>query len=393
MKVTGVRTQAYEITLRRAIGDANDPRGSDRMPMLAVWLDSDAGPSGIAFGTPAARGLIHALVQDLLVGRDPRGVRGHWKRMLDAVFKGGNRGLANAAVSALDVALWDLKARLRDEPLWKTLGASTRKVRAYASGIDLNLDDAALRRFYEAMAARGVHAGKLKVGLDPDGDLRRLAIVRDALATSGKSPVLMVDANEYWSPKQAIRHLRAYEARFDLFWVEEPARRWDVRGLRAVSRAVRAAVATGENLDDASEFRPLVAGGAVDVVQVGARTGGITGAMAVADLAYGFDLPVSLMNCPAHFMAHLAAALPNHVMMECAMLGRSDGVLGHHAIEDGWITLSDRPGLGIEFDPARLQALAVETPGGAARAGGWGRRRGAGLLEVRPGEDEEPGEE
>jgi L-alanine-DL-glutamate epimerase-like enolase superfamily enzyme len=243
------------------------------------------------------------------------------------------------------------------------------------------------------MAARGVHAGKLKVGLDREQDLRRIAIMRDALATSGKPPVLMVDANEYWSPKQAIRHISAYEERFDLFWVEEPARRWDVRGLREVSRAVQAAVATGENLDDVSEFRPLVAGGAVDVVEVGVRTGGITGALLVADLAYGFDLPVSLMNCPVHFMAHLAAALPNHVMMECAMLGRSDGVIAHHVVEDGWITLTDRPGLGIEFDPARLRALAVDAPRGGARAGSWGRRRGAGLLEVRSGEGDEPGEE
>ena len=393
MKITGVRTQAYEITLRRPIGDANSPAGFDRMPMLAVWVDCDEGPSGVSFGTPAVERQIHGLVQDLLVGRDPRGVRGHWKRMMDAVFKGGNRGAANAAVSAIDVALWDLKAKLHDEPLWKTLGASTRKVRAYASGIDLCLDDEALGRFYEDMAARGIHAGKLKVGLDREQDLRRIAIMRDALATSGKPPVLMVDANEYWSPKQAIRHITAYEEHFDLFWVEEPARRWDVRGLREVSRAVRAAVATGENLDDVSEFRPLIAEGAVDVVEVGSKTGGITGALLVADLAYGFDLPVSLMNCPAHFMAHLAAALPNHVMMECAMLGRGDGVVAHHVVEDGWITLTDRPGLGIEFDLARLQALAVDAPGGGARAGSWGRRRGAGLLEVRPGEGEEPGEE
>jgi hypothetical protein len=92
-------------------------------------------------------------------------------------------------------------------------------------------------------------------------------------------------------------------------------------------------------------------------------------------------------------MAHLAAALPNHVMMECAMLGRGDGMIAHHVVEDGWITLSDRPGLGIEFDVARLQALAVDTPSGSARAGSWGRRRGAGLVEVRPGEAEELGEE
>lgn len=393
MKITGVRTHIYEIALKRAIADANNPVGFGRMPMMAVWLDCDEGVSGVAISSPGVRGQVHGLADDLLAGRDPRGVRGHWKRMMDAVFKGGNRGLVNGAIGALDIALWDLKAKLNHEPLWKTLGASSRKVRAYASGIELNLDDAKLATYYAGMAGLGVNAGKLKVGLDRESDLRRIGIMRDALAASGKRPILMVDSNEYWSPKQAIQILAEYEKHYDIFWAEEPARRWDARGLKRVGDSVRAAIATGENLDDISEFRPLFEAGAIDIAEVGARTGGITGAMMVADLAYAFETPVSMMNCAAHFMAHAAAAMPNHIMMECAMLGRSDGLIGGHPIEDGWITLSDRPGLGIEFDLERLKQLAVEAPSGNARAGSWGRRRGAGLIEVAPWEKEEQGEE
>jgi L-alanine-DL-glutamate epimerase-like enolase superfamily enzyme len=96
--------------------------------------------------------------------------------------------------------------------------------------------------------AQGIQAGKLKVGLDRETDLRRLGIMRDALATSGKTPILTIDSNEYWSPKQAIRNIRIIEQHYELMWVEEPARRWDARGLRQVSQAVSAAVATGENL-------------------------------------------------------------------------------------------------------------------------------------------------
>ena len=88
---------------------------------------------------PGARSQIHALVDAVLVGEDPRGVRGLWKKMVDRVFKGGNRGLAGSAVANLDIALWDLKAKLNDEPLWRTLGASSPRVKAYASGIDLCL--------------------------------------------------------------------------------------------------------------------------------------------------------------------------------------------------------------------------------------------------------------
>ena len=270
------------------------------------------------------------------------------------------------------------------------MGASTRKVKAYASGIDLCLSDDELRVYYEGMARKGISAGKLKVGLDREMDLRRIGIMADALALSGKQPVLTIDANEYWSPKQAIRHIRFFEEQFDITWAEEPARRWDYWGLRRVSQGIRAAVATGENLDEIGDFIPLIANEAVDIVEVGMGTTGITGAMQVADLAYGFELPVAMMNCPANIMAHLAAALPNHMMMEVVGAGREQGMsLVDNHIEDGWIVLGDAPGLGIAFDEAKLASLAVERPSPDAGASPWGRRRGAGLVEVGPDEPEE----
>lgn len=391
MKITGVRTKLYEINLKRPLGDANSPGGRGHMAAVAVFIDSDEGITGISIGSPAARGHIHSMVETLLVGRDPRGVQGLWKTMIDFVFKGGNRGIVGDALSAVDVALWDLKAKANGEPLWKTLGASTRRVKAYASGIDLPLSNDELRVFYESMAAKGLSAGKLKVGLDPEADLERIGIMKDALATSGKKPVLLIDSNEYWSPKQAIRHIGYFEAHYDLTWVEEPARRWDYRGLRQVSRSVRAAVATGENLDDISDFTPLIANEAVDIVQVGQGTSGITGAMKVADLAYAFELPVALMNCPGNSMAHVAAALPNHIMMEVLDVGRDAVLRVDNHIEDGWIVLGDAPGLGISFDEDRLQAHAIESPSRDAGPSPWGRRRGAGLYEVPPGSPEEMG--
>ncbi len=118
------------------------------MPMMAVWLDCDAGMSGVALGSPGMRSQIHGLVDDLLVGRDPRGVRGHWKRMMDATLKVDNRGLINSAIRTIGIALWDIKAMLNYEPLWKTLGASTRAVCTDASGIDLSMTDDELSGFY-----------------------------------------------------------------------------------------------------------------------------------------------------------------------------------------------------------------------------------------------------
>ncbi|MBI3943864.1 MAG: mandelate racemase/muconate lactonizing enzyme family protein [Chloroflexi bacterium] len=389
MKITGVKTQLYEVELLRVLGDANSPTGRNRMAALAVSIDTDEGLVGLAVGSPGSAGTIQAMVNNLLLGRDPRGVKGLWQKMVDFVFKGANRGVVGDALSAIDVALWDLKAKANHEPLWKTLGASTRRVKAYASGIDLPLTDTELYEFYEGMARQGVSAGKLKVGLDPNTDLRRIGIMQQALATSGKKPVLLIDSNEYWSPKQAIRHIRFFEEHYDITWAEEPARRWDYRGLRRVSQGIRAAVATGENLDEINEFTPLIANEAVDVVEVGSGTSGITGAMQVADLAYAFELPVAMMNCPANFMAHLAAALPNHTMMEVVAVGRDAAMIHRHKIEDGWIVLSDAPGLGFTFDEEKLRRFAVEKPSPAAGPSPWGRRRGAGLYEVPPGEPED----
>jgi L-alanine-DL-glutamate epimerase-like enolase superfamily enzyme len=379
MKVTGFRTRTYEYRLARKLADANGPLGSDYGRGSILYIDTDVGVTGIALGGgPAARRLEH-----LVVGEDPRGVVGLWKKMQDAIFKTGNAGDDHAALCAIDVALWDLKAKLNGEPLWRTLGASQGRCRAYASGIDMCLDDDELARFYASLAERGVSAGKLKVGLDMDDDLRRLGIMRDQLARAARRPELMIDSNEYWSPKEAIRSITEMERHFDLVWAEEPARRWDYRGLRQVSRAIRAAVATGENLADASQFLPLIANEAVDVVQVGYGTSGISGALQVAHMAAGFELPVAMMNCPGNYMAHLAAALPNHMRMEVVEGGREPCFAVDTWIEDGWIQIGETPGLGITIDDDRLAAIEIDPFKPAPPdAMPWGRREGAGLVRV-----------
>jgi len=382
MKITGVRTQPFEITMDRSIGDANNPQGRQHFGGSALWLDTDEGVTGIALGGGPQ---VHSMVEELLVGRDPRGVKGLWKVMDDRVFKGGNRGAVTGAIGSLDVALWDLKARINGEPLWKTLGASTRKVWAYASGIDLSLDDEGIREFYGGMAKRGVCAGKLKCGLDLEMDLRRIQIMKDALATSGKTPELLIDVNEYWSPKQTIRFMHAIESHFDITWIEEPARRWDWHGLRKVSDNVRASVASGENRDEIADYAPLLMNRAVDVLNLGARAGGITGAMQIADMAYGCEIPVSMMNCAANFMAHLGAVLPNHYMMEVLDNGRDAVFTNSLPIEDGWIVLNDEPGLGFTFDEEKLKELAPSEDA-AGRGMPWGRRRGGGMYIVGPDE-------
>jgi L-alanine-DL-glutamate epimerase-like enolase superfamily enzyme len=227
----------------------------------------------------------------------------------------------------------------------------------------------------------------LKVGLDVDADLRRLGIMREALAVASPDPELMIDANEYWSAKQAIRIVRRMERSFRIAWVEEPARRWDYSGLARVSHGVNAAVATGENLNSVAEFYALVANGAVDVLNVSTLHSGITGCRQIANLALAHGLPVSMMNAQAEFKAHLAAALPNHCAMEVVDPGREHCLVYSHRVEDGHIVLSDEPGLGIGVNEEILAGLQAHPPTGKG-VFPLSRREGAGRYVVppRPGE-------
>ena len=390
MKVTSIRTQPYWYRTNRPFADANFPEGRQEWSGLAVFVETDEGVTGVSIGGNQAG--IEALAP-LVVGKDPRGVRGIWKSMVDQVFKGGNRGSITGAISAIDTALWDLKAKAEGQPLWKLLGASVPRVRAYASDIGYCLSDEELRAFYARMAAQGVTAGKLKGGLDPERDLRRLRIMYEELARAvpgGRGgtpdrptaapiePLVCLDSNEYWNAKQAIPYIRTLERELPLFWVEEPADRWDYEGLARVSRAVEAQVATGENLHDPKEVVPLLTHGAVDVLQPNVGGSGITGMLMTADIAWGFNIPVAVMNSPGNYLAHVAAAMPNHLMIEVVDAGRDNWFKVDSRIEGGEVVLGDRPGLGWELDLDTLDELAREP--GNRDAFAFGRRAGAGIL-------------
>ena len=377
MKITGVETVLYEYELSRPIGDVNIPGGIRRRADLAVFVRTDEGVDGVAVVSRLGAAAIPMLAE-AVIAEDPLRHRGLWERMMQASFKPGNEGTTAIGIAAIDNALWDLRAKIAGVPLWRFFGAPEPRVLAYASGLDGALSDEELRSYYESMAARGVRAGKLKVGFGVETDLRRLGVMHEALGGDDARPTLLVDANEFWSPKQAIRAMRALERSFDIAWCEEPVIRTDLRGLREVSRAISAAVATGENLKDVHLFADLLRHEAVDVVQVNPNMAGLTTCLRAAEMAQAFDRPVSLMNSAGRYGAHLAAALPHHTMMEVLEAGRDATFTFDSVISDGWITLGDSPGSGITFDAEALERHRVAHPDSlnARLAAGRGRRAG-----------------
>jgi L-alanine-DL-glutamate epimerase-like enolase superfamily enzyme len=360
MRITGYRTLTTVQDWGRPIGDANGVYTDGIMSVPIILVDTDEGITGVGLGPHEQVDSVFAAID----GEDPRSVTALYDRMLRRTFKAGHAGAVFGTIGALDTALWDIKAQAAGEPLWRLLGGRDRTVPAYASGLDIGLTDSELVSVYKTFAGYGLRAAKLKGGLDIERDRHRLTLVRDVLtdAAHGSRPSLMLDVNESWTRKQAVRHVREIERTLDLTWIEEPVRRWDAEGLAMVSRAVHASVATGENLTGLEQFRPLVAAGAVDVVQI-AAVWGITHFLRVAALANAHDLPVSPIGNTPIALLHAATSTPNHLASELQDLQPPVGVSVDLSIEDGAFILADSPGLGIRVDETAIASTPLRPHG------------------------------
>jgi L-alanine-DL-glutamate epimerase-like enolase superfamily enzyme len=357
VKVTGYRSLITTHEKGRLTGDVNGVLDGDSTDVAVLILETDGGLEGIGVGPHTDIDRVFGAV----LGEDPRSVTAIYDRMLSRVFKTGHAGSVFGAIGAIDMALWDLKSKMADEPLWRTLGGRDRFVPGYASGLEIALDDDAVVALYEDFADRGFVAAKVKGGRDLDHDLARLEAVRGVLTRNSAQPAMMFDANEAWNRTQAIRFVSAIEERLELTWIEEPVRRWDAAGLAKVGAGIRAAVATGENLTGLDQYRPLLDANAVDIVQVG-NVWGITNFLRVAAVAHSRDLPVSPVTYNGNPLAHAAVAVPNHLIFEVQYLTFPVGLTVDQQIEDGGIVLGDEPGLGYRVDEDLIREAGSRRP-------------------------------
>jgi L-alanine-DL-glutamate epimerase-like enolase superfamily enzyme len=351
VKITGYRSIATVHDWGRVIGDTNGVMPTTRTVAPILILETDAGLEGIGIGAHSDIARVFPAID----GEDPRAVTYLYDRMLARVFKEGHAGPTFGTIGAVDMALWDLKAKVNDEALWRTLGGHDRFVQGYASGLEAGLTDDELVALYERFADRGFTAAKIKGGRDIDGDLKRLVAARDVMRRNTRRPAMMFDANESWTASQAIRFISQVEEVLDLTWIEEPVRRWDAAGMAAVRAGVRAGVATGENLTGLEQFGPLFAANAMDVVQIG-NGWGITHALRVAAVALAHDLPISPVGNNCNPLAHVASAIPNHLTFEVQDLAFPTGLSVDQEFADGGIVLGDAPGLGIIVDEEAVLA-------------------------------------
>lgn len=253
---------------------------------------------GYTYASRAAGALIEDLLADAIGGRDALDVRGSWDAMLHAVRNQGRPGIASMAISAVDTALWDLKAHILQLPLVRLLGAARDRVPIYGSGGFTSYDLNRLTSQLGHWAQAGIARVKMKVGRDPAADPERVRAARDSI---GRATELFVDANGAYSRKQALTFAEQF-AELGVRWFEEPVSSDDLDGLQLLCDRAPAGmdIAAGEYGFDLFYFRRMLDANAVDVLQADAtRCAGITGFLQADALCAARGLPLSAHCAPA----------------------------------------------------------------------------------------------
>ena len=361
MQIREVLADHYRVPLPVALSDST--HGTIRsFDLVTVRLRDAAGVEGVGYTYTVGAGgaAVHALVArdlaPLLAGREAERIEELWQAMWWALHYGGRGGAQALAISAVDIALWDLRARRQEAPLWRVLGGFDPRVPCYAGGIDLDFSTDALLQQTDENLARGFRAIKMKVGRPTlHEDVQRVRAMRAHL---GRDFPLMVDANMRWSVDEAIRAARALQE-FDLVWLEEPIIPDDIAGHARVVREGGLPVAAGENLHTLYEFRHLIGAGGVTFPEPDVTNcGGVTVFIKVCHLAEAFNLPVTSHG--AHdITVHLLAAVPNRSYLEAHGFGLDRFIRAPLHIEAGLAIAPDRPGHGIEFDWKALEAVRM----------------------------------
>jgi L-alanine-DL-glutamate epimerase-like enolase superfamily enzyme len=362
-----VTLRAPQVSAYTVQTDAPESDGTlewDSTTLVLVELETGGQRGlGYSYADVSTAVLIRDLLSKVVEGRDAMDIDGAWSAMLARIRNLGRPGIASMAVSAVDNALWDLKAKLLELPLFKLLGAVRDAAPVYGSGGFCSYSDTLLRDQLGGWAREGIEMVKMKVGREPQRDPARVGVAREAI---GDDVQLFVDANGAYSRKQALRLAQTF-ADYEVAWFEEPVTSDDLDGLRLIRDRAPAEIdiAAGEYGYDSWYFRRMLQAGAVDVLQADAtRCAGISGFLRASALCEAFNLPFSAHCAPALHAHPACASRPlrhieyfhDHVRIESMLF---DGVL--QPVDGALKPDASRPGMGLEFkhkDAERYRVFA-----------------------------------
>jgi L-alanine-DL-glutamate epimerase-like enolase superfamily enzyme len=351
-----VGTSATAFTVPTDAPEADGTFAWDSTTLIVVEMKCEGAIGfGYTYSHKMAAPLARELMKEHVEGQSPFDTNALFSAMRKAQRNYGRDGIAAAALSAIDTALWDLKAKQLDKPLCSVLGQMREGAPVYGSGGFTTYSEEQLCGQLGGWVSEGIPRVKMKIGMHPEDDLRRVKIARAAI---GEVAELFVDANGAYSRKQALEFAERFAADCNVTWFEEPVSSDDLAGLRLMRDRAPAEIdiAAGEYGWTAMYLRNMIEAEVVDVIQADAtRCGGVTGFMDVAAIADAHPLPLSA-HCGPSVHLHLAcAARPlrhveyfhDHVRIESMLFD------GFRAAKNGvmYPNLS-RPGMGFEFKRA-----------------------------------------
>ena len=364
MRVTDVKMESYRWNRPKPIRNGRYVYPTAGLNIVKIETDEGVTGVGLSGGVQGAEDIGTSILEHLkmyVIGQDPFDTEKIWDEMWQPKLV-GRRGITTRVISGIDIALWDIKGKVANRPLYKMLGGFTDRVPVYIAGgyYEEGKGLKELAAEMEESVSMGARAIKMKIGGAPiNEDVERIRVVRDAVGPDVK---VMVDANCAYRFYEAIEIARKTE-KYDLYWFEEPVNPDDYEGHKLISQATSIPIATGENEYTRYGFRDLIEKRCVAILQPDALIlGGITEFMKVAALAQAHDLPLAPHgNQEVH--VHLVSAIPNGLTVEYYR-DSTDPMWGRMfnetlMVEDGHVRPPDRPGIGIEPNEEALAPYRV----------------------------------
>ena len=364
MKITDVQAILISIPLKKPTSTSSKTMTAREYVVTRVRTDEGITGSAYTVGGSVVVTAVNDTLKPLVMGSDPFDTERLWDKMFRTTLTLGRKGAVIRGLSTIDIALWDIKGRALNMPLYKLLGAYTDRVPIYSSGGYYRQGES-FQQMADEMAGiveRGFRSIKIKVGaLSFKEEVERLRTLR---RTVGDDVEIMVDANCSWNDiTYARKIMRAFEE-YKIGWFEEPVRPDNFRGSAELAAMFETPIATGEQECTRWGFRDLIEHRAADILQPDvAVVGGVTEWMKVAALASAYDLPVA-----SHYFhdihVHLMAAIPNALMAEYFPLDLDimvfDAVVKEPLKpEKGYLPVPQRPGLGMELIEEKLERYRI----------------------------------